>query len=76
MARMSIADRKRAKKARYQERRESAHKAAMEYQVLVEALRGYKHFHELSEGTSTVQQAGNTSAGFIGLVKYWNMQKQ
>ena len=73
---MNTADRKRANKARDHGRRESAYKAAMEYQSLVEgALRRYEHFHELPEGTSTVQRAENTSAGLIGWVKYWEHAK-
>ena len=70
LARMNVADRKRARKARDQVRREMASNAASAYQELVDkALKGYELFYDLPVGTSTTQQAENTSTGLIGWAK-------
>jgi hypothetical protein len=71
LARMSIADRKRAKRERDRVRRELAHQAAVDYEVVTDkAKHGYEHFHQLPTGTSTIQQIENTSCGVLGWAKY------
>ena len=76
IARMNIADRKRERKARQQARRETAQSAAVAYQELVDkALKGYELFHELPAGSSTSQQAENSSAGLIGWMRYHESMK-
>ena len=71
MMRISIAERKRAKKARDEERREISHWAATEYEEMVKnAHCGYETFHQLPEGSSPPACLKNSSAGILGWAKY------
>ena len=71
LARMNIADRKKAKKERDRERRDVAYKAATEYEEMTSrARRGYEIFHQLPRDASTCQQVESTSCGILGWAKY------
>ena len=68
---MNVADTKRAKKARDQERRHKAYQAAAEYaQIVDQAKHGYEYVHQLPEGTSSIQQAENSGLGILGWATY------